>query len=159
MIDVPVNEALPTEAETGTVGRWLVVDDNEESHDIIGRFLGSGSSRKPRHRDHAEGTWGDIKVKCGACRWLELMIFQELVSAEASAPPTRNYFVVKVGASEVPGEADRITVNRAYSADEVVVAVSTRPGGTLTMTRPAQIALARAAGRDEQIREAYRAAS
>lgn len=159
MESAPAQQELPTESETGMVGRWPVDDDNGTRWTITGRFIGSGSSRKPRHRDHLDGTFADVKLKCGACRWLELLIFQELAAAEDTAGPTGNYFVVKVGASEVPGESDRYTVTKALSADEVVVAVSTRRDGSMTMTRPAQIALARAAGRDDQIREAYRAAA
>lgn len=148
-------EELPTESETGIVGRWLVKDDNGDPWRITGRFLGSGSSRKPQHRDHDAGTAPDPKLKCGACRWLELLIFQERTGTGVDAETTGNYFVVKVGASEVSGETDRYTVTKALSADEVVVAVTRNR----TRTRAADTALARSAGRDVQIREAFRAAA
>lgn len=150
---------LPTESETGEFGSWLIVDDEGAEARLKGRFLGSGSSRKPTHRGHAPGTWGTREDRCSACRWLELMIFQEDegTSAKDSAP-TGKYLVVKVGASEVPKETDIISFIWALSADEVVVAVSTRgPAGKSVRTRPAEIALARAAGRDPELRDAFRA--
>lgn len=150
---------LPTESETGDFGSWLIVDEEKAEARLAGRFLGSGSSRKPTHRGHAPGTWGTREDKCSACRWLELMIFQEYAAKDGGGTaPTGKYLVVKVGASEVDGETDRISFIWALSADEVVVAVSTRgPAGKSVRTRPAEIALARAAGRDPELRDAFRA--
>lgn len=153
--EIPLQEELPTENETGMVGRWSVEDDDGNVADITGRFLGSGSSWKPRHMGHPDSKFA-ARGGCQACRWLELLIFQE--APQEDRP--RRYLVVKIGLTVVPGETNRYTTTWAYSPDEVVVAVSTRaPGARLSMSRPAQIALARAAGMDPEIREAYRAAS
>lgn len=154
--EIPLCEDFPIESETGMTGRWSVVNDEGERADITGRFLGSGSSRKPRHMNHPGSDYAARGGKCQACRWLELMIFQELEQPDRP----RRYLVVKIGASAVPGETERYTTTWAFSPDEVVVAVSTRqPGAQLVMSRPAQFALARAAGLDPEIRAAYRAAA
>lgn len=153
--EIPLCEELPTESETGMIGRWSVEDDDGNVADIVGRFLGSGSSRKPRHMGHPEGTYA-TRPGCQACRWLELLIFQEVPQEDRP----RRYLVVKLGVTVVPGEKQRYTTTWAFSPDEVVVAVSTRaPGAQMSMSRPARIALARAAGLDPEIREAYRAAA
>lgn len=143
---------LPVENEIGKVGSWMVVDGNSREARLTGMFLGSGSSRQERHHTHAPDAWGSKEDRCGACRWIEIMIFREADDGR----PTGRYLVVRVGASEVPGETDRFSFTWAYSADDVVVAVSTR---NKPLTKPAKTALARAAGRDEELREAYRASS
>jgi hypothetical protein len=143
---------LPAEDEIGTKGSWRVVDGNEQEARLTGEFLGSGSSRKQSHRGHPQGTWGTREDRCSACRWIEILIFREITDDR----PTGRYLVVKLGLTEVPSEVDRYSFKWAYSADDVVVAVSTR--GT-PLTVPARSALARAAGRDTELREAYRAAS
>jgi hypothetical protein len=134
-----------------------------ETVEFHGHVLGNASSQQAGHRGHAGG-WAPKRVKCSACRWLEVTIYLRLRRSDNPVSdddePTYDYVVYTVGASNVPSEIDFIRLWQTTSAFEVVELLTVRrgqtDGSTETFIPPQHArALAQAASVDDDIREAY----
>lgn len=113
--------------------------------------IGDASSERGEHRGHPTTQWAPKKVKCSACRWLEVTIF---LRAEGG------YVIHAVGISDVPDEVDYVRLWQTDSAFEAVELLTVRrpkPGGEtiMFMPLPHARALAQASTVDDDIREAY----
>jgi hypothetical protein len=132
---------------------WDVSDGQGHADTIHGWLIGKGSSRKPWHRGHAEGSHAR---GCGACRWTELHVYMEDVRTGA----VPRYLVAKHGMSAVPGETTRTSWTWARGPYEALSGVYSRfdpPGGgvgDMVITRPALAAMSQAAAFDTGIRDA-----
>lgn len=129
-----------TDAAGGAVGTLVVA----------GTFLGVGTSRRDRHRNHRPGTYAVPDDRCAACRWFETRVF---------LLPAGDYVLHHAGVSLVPGERDLCRHERAYSAHEVVELYTVRrwrDGRRESfLPKPAVRALAQAAAFDERLRDLY----
>jgi hypothetical protein len=135
--------------------------DVVETIEFQGAILGSASSEHETHRGHPKTTWAPRRVKCSACRWLEVTIFlSRSGDPKTDDELTYGYVVQTVGMSNVPGEVNFERLWTTSSAFEVVELLTVRrgqPNGTTETFIPPQHAraLAQAATLDEDIREAY----
>ena len=132
-----------------------------ETLEFQGVIIGSASSEHDNHRGHPNTNWAPRRVKCSACRWLEVTIFLcRDGDPKTDDELTYSYVVQTVGLSNVPGEVDFERLWKTSSAFEVVELLTVRRsqtnGTTETFIPPQHArALAQAATLDEDIREAY----
>jgi hypothetical protein len=139
---------LPLMEENGRQGSWSVTSHDGASVIITGRFLGMGTSHRPEHKNHPDQDYAPQGVHCSTCRWTETRLFRG-----TDGP----YYLVRCGASDVPGEQDRIHVLSVGSPLEVVeaMAVTDRATKKPVLSPVARRALAQAAGNSEALRDAY----
>lgn len=141
---------LPTLYLVGSEERvWELPVDGDGVVDTIefrGTFLGLGSTHRPLHRIHP-GQFANPAVgeKCMTCRWFELRLFWD--------DDTDTYVLHYAGRTVVPGESQRLRVERAVTAYELIEILI--QGGQLTY--PANRALGQAAEFDEAIEKAFKA--
>lgn len=132
-----------------------------ETLEFQGAILGSASSEHTTHRGHPNKDYAPRRVKCSACRWLEVTIFLSRNGDPKFLDElTYGYVVQTVGVSNVPGEVDFERLWTTSSAFEVVELLTVRrgqPNGSTETFIPPQHAraLAQAATLDEDVREAY----
>lgn len=109
---------LPGTESVGTRDTWQLPDGGG-SVDVVGRFLGFGSSQKTWHARH-EGEYAALRERCAACRWSEFRIFRKTKG--------RGYVVHTIGGSSVPGEVDgyRPQARHVLTAPEVLEVLTTR---------------------------------
>ena len=144
---------LPGSDDLGTYDTWtLPLQDGEEDR-FQGRFLGMSSSRRPHHENHdgsaygTADTWTGTDHRCGACRWFEPRIF--------GGNPGSIYVLYKLGATIVPGEENRISLERVGSAFELIELLSVPRGRKTVLTIPGREAVVQAAGRDTNLQRTY----
>lgn len=132
---------------------WTVRDVNGDTAQLTGWLLGSGTSRKPRHR-HREGRGGVVPQRgCAACRWTELEVYRE----DGPAAQVPRYLIVKRGMSSVAGEVPLTSFRWVLGPYEAATAEATllpQLRGGRTLTGPALAALSQAAAVDPGIRDA-----
>ena len=125
-----------------------------ESVRFEGRILGSASSEHANHRNHDGLNWAPKRVKCSACRWLEVTIYRRRTKVggncalchgqgyerfdgvnvrcpDCTDPKGQfvydyDYVIHTVGVSEVPGEIDFVRIHQTSSAFEVVELLTVR---------------------------------
>ena len=139
---------LPALEENGHQGTWAIIGQDGTRTLITGQFLGMGSSFRPEHKGHSGTPWAPQGTHCSTCRWTETRLFTD---------HTGVYYLVRCGASDVPGEEDRIQVMTVGSALEVVeaMAVTDRATRKPVLSPVARRALAQAAGHSDDLRDAY----
>lgn len=81
--------------------------------------------------------------RCRACRWFEVTIEVNYTPGEASETSTR-YKVVIVGRTRVPGEFDRVTIERTSSPSRVIEFLAIGRPGERRVPRVSRLALAEA---------------
>lgn len=130
--------------------------------------LGADSSEQETHVDH-DGEYARKFEKCSACRWFEVSVyrryFTESVDLRTNTDHSRifpidpvpaDYVVHTVGGSIVPGEHRLSRISCSDSGFEVIELLTVRKaGGEPFITAQSSRALAQAASRDEDIRDAY----
>jgi len=143
-----IRTELPEPDEHGDVATWIFADRDGLGHRISGAFLGMGSTYRPEHKGHPRTEWAPKGVHCSTCRWTELRIFR--------AEDARLY-VVKCGASDVPGERDLVSVSSVDTPFELVESLTTADRHTrqTVLPMPARRALAQASSHDVNVRDAY----
>lgn len=99
---------LPPQERLGDNGTWIIPTTGE-SLEIEARFVGFGSSRSAYHISHS-GEHAPQGLKCQACRWMEIRIFDD----------GDTFTVSYAGRSEVPGETQRHWSAAAKTEDELV---------------------------------------
>jgi hypothetical protein len=121
-----------------------------EGQEFTGRVLGFGSSRAltDKHTGHMPGTRPAGKVRCGKCRWADVVV----MSVDA-ADGTSMYLVATMGKSAVPGEDQRATTTWTADALEVLHAmvVSGKNGAPAKIPFPNATAFRTAAEADDAI--------
>lgn len=115
--------------------------------------LGHATSQ---HEDHDENAHGPAetaprRVRCSACRWFEVQIFDVSRDDDAGV----KYLVYTVGKTIVPGETDRVRFVWTDSEREVVEALVVRQGGTPKLPVASARALSQAARWDDDILDAF----
>lgn len=119
-----------------------------------GKLIGYSTSESANHRDHPTTDYAPQKVKCSACRWLEVELYIKY-SQDDDAPI---YVVVTRGPSMVPGETDYEKITFTESPWEIVEVLTVRKprsaGGNFMPPQHAR-ALAQAANVDARIKEVY----
>jgi hypothetical protein len=145
------SDTLPTLADVGLEGSWTITDQHGNTVELRGRFLGMGSSWRPRHRRHPEEEYAPRRHHCSTCRWREIYIFRS---------DAGRYLVVNRGPSIVPGETDYIEHTVLVTGYQVVEKLTSRRTDaegkqTVELVFPATDALAQAAGFDTNIENAY----
>lgn len=140
---------LPDSDEAPLRGAWNIQPQSGSMVRLEGRFLGMGTTHRPEHKNHPAKPFAPQGVHCSTCRWTEIRLF---------ADNEGSFWVVSVGASEVPGERDLIRLTRCSTADEVIetLAVFDRRLGKTVLAPHARRALARSASYSASLREAYR---
>lgn len=143
-----IRHELPDRDEHGDRATWIFKDRDGVEHVITGAFLGMGSTFRPEHKGHPGAEWAPQGVHCSTCRWTELRIFRDA--------DTRLY-VVKCGASDIPGERDLISVSAVDTPFELVESLTTVDRNTrrTVLPMPARRALAQASNHDSRVRDAY----
>ncbi len=141
---------LPESDEAPSHNAWLIQPQEGPAVRIEGRFLGMGSTHRPEHKNHPADSFAAQGVHCSTCRWTEVRLFR--------ADGSGDFYVVSVGASEVPGERDLVRVTRCVTADEVIETLANydRRLGRSVLAPHARRALARSAAYSDDLREAYR---
>ena len=116
-------------------------------------LLGYASSQHETHDDraHEPGETAAKRVRCSACRWFEVQIYD--VSDDENSD--ESYLVYTVGRTIVEGETDRIRFVWTNSEHEIVSALVVRQGGVPKLPVASDRALAQAAKLDEDIAYAY----
>jgi hypothetical protein len=153
-VDTGGTTALPGLDDVGEHGVWLLPDDASGAVDVEGYFLGVATSRRPGHNSNHPGRpYADParRERCSACRWIELRLFVETETA------VRAYVLHKIGASSVPGEAQRHSRTRLVSPPEVLEVLLTKQPGDLpaVLTEPARRVIAQGASFDDGIATLY----
>jgi len=144
---------LPGPEDLGDYDTWtLPLQDGTEER-FHGRFLGMSSSRRDEHENHdgsaygTADTWTGTDRRCGACRWFEPRIF--------GGRADRTYVLYKIGATIVPGEHHRISLERAGSPFELIELLAVPRGKKTFLTIPGREAVVQAAGRDIHLQNTY----
>jgi hypothetical protein len=118
-----------------------------------GQFIGYGTSRSERHRNHVDGgrAFAQKHERCSACRWNEVRIFK------FSYGNDQNQFLIHtLGVSIVPGEFIKCRTVWTNGGYELVEMLTVRPhDGEVFLPGPAARALASASEFDENVRRAY----
>ena len=148
----------PGPEQVGVEGSWVLPGEEGEPVRLEGAFLGMSSSHRFRHTAHEgefarPGTRAVPGERCSACRWFESRIFRETEGME-------RFLLHQTGVSRAPGETDRVRVEYALTAPEVIEVLVTRrtlAGGAQEtfLTTPAARVLAQASGFDDELHEAY----
>lgn len=136
---------LPERDQLGQSGTWNV--PGGESGDVVvdGQFVGLGSSKAEYHTLHNSDTHAPIGMKCQACRWLEIRIFDD-----------GDLFTVSyVGRSEVPGETDRQWHMVTDGEDALVHLLSGEGRNGRFFSKPARLAIESAKEHMPTIWDAY----
>lgn len=89
-----------------------------EGQEFIGMVLGFGSSyaTSNTHTGHMPGTTPPQGVRCSACRWADIAILR----AQVPDADTTMYAIMKMGKSEIEGEATRIATVWTEEAFQVL---------------------------------------
>lgn len=156
----------PNPAEPGGLTRFTVAGRDGETLDFTGRLLGRDSSYQSHHTHDALRSAAKNE-KCSACRWFEVAIYRRYLTEKidldtippaisAIEPEPGDYIVHTVGVSTVAGEQRLSRIASTDSAFEIIEFLTVRkvdkePFITVQSSR----ALAQAAARDEDIRDAY----
>jgi len=131
-----------------TLGRDVRLVDHDGTDVVLrdAELLGRQTSHRNSHR-HPAGTVARPGEPCPACRWFEVEIYRH----------RDGYALVTVGKTQVTGEVDRLRVRTATSPYEVVELLTQHfdDGRPPRLPRASALALARAAERDDGIRDAY----
>lgn len=143
-----VRQELPEPEDHGDEALWRIRDRDGKVHSIDGQFLGMGTTNRPHHKGHPGQPWAPKGVHCSTCRWTELRLFRGRDDV---------LYVVKCGASDVPGERDLVSVSQVDTPFELIESLTTtdRPSQRTTLPMPARRALAQAASHDADVRDAY----
>ena len=172
-----IASAAPTQGSRGVGGYGPVGLEryDEKTGEVVervefeGRIIGSATSEHDKHYGHPGTAYAPKRIKCSACRWLEVTLYlRRTVTDQPSHDALRyryDYVIYTLGASNVPHEIDFIRLHQTDSAFEVVELLTVRrtkrnaaTGESFTDAfLPPQHAraLAQAATIDEDIREAY----
>lgn len=112
---------------------------------FTGEEIGNASSKYETHNHDVVA--GPLPgQRCSACRWQEVRLFQRHDGW---------FCVYTVGRSVVPGEKDFIKYRTTQSAFEVIELLTVRNGKNTFLPVPAARALAQAAQKNDDIRDAY----
>lgn len=117
MAEKTVAEPLyPDDHDLGVTRKWSLPRQDSPAHLIVSaQFIGLGTSQEDVH-SHSGPVLTDDR-RCLACRWFEARLF--LTKEE-----DQRYLLYKVGASNIPGEVDRIRYRHAKDAFEAVLFMS-----------------------------------
>lgn len=149
-----ITMTLPDFTQAGDPGRWHFEDRYGSTTDLVGDFLGMGSSHRPYHK-HVFPPYAAPRQHCSTCRWMEVRIFQEAGDRDATGG---RYLVVRTGQSIVPEEEIRTTFGYLDSAPGLVNALITwSEDGVGRFGYVERRALEQAAQYDEDIHAAYTA--
>lgn len=151
--DMIMTTTLPAFTQAGECGDWTFTDRYGSTTDLDGDFLGMGSSHRPFHK-HSFPPYAEPRQHCSTCRWMEVRIFQEVRSDDAS----RRYLVVRTGQTIVPGEERRTTFGYLDTAADLVNALVTWEEGRGRLGYVERRALEQAASYDRDLQSAYDAA-
>lgn len=130
--------------------KFTITTAQQGTTEFTGEVLGQATSEDPQHNHRTEyvsplrQTNGQ-RASCSACRWFEVTIY--------GTPD--DYVLHTVGRSIVPGEIDYARVIRTASAYEAVEILTVRQKGNVFIPAPSLRALAQAAAKDEDMRDAY----
>lgn len=150
-------EDLPDFTQAGVSGTWHFEDRYGSETDLVGDFLGMGSSHRPSHK-HRFPPFAEPKQHCSTCRWMEVRIFQEHEAPEGGERSGR-YLVVRSGRSIVPGEETRTSFGYMGSGADVVSSlISWDEDGVAALAYVERQALVQASAFDDSINESYEAA-
>jgi len=141
----------PESDRVGETRTWTLEKADGSLVKLSGRFLGTSSSRSPRHR-HPGTPLASAGERCSACRWTEFRLYRE-----TSGKAPHRYYLHTVGCSAVPGERDfpRLS-DPILTAPEVISHLTRRkPGQVPFLTVPADMVLAQASAYDTDVRDAY----
>lgn len=156
-------------AKTTNLKRYTLAGRDDETLDFVGVLLGRDTSFQDQHTHHPR-RHAAKKEKCSACRWFEVAIYQryttegiDLTTDPAhpriyplDKPVAEDYVVHTVGASAVPGEQRLSRIAVTESGFEMVELLTVRKlNEEPFITAQSSRALAQAASRDENIRDAY----
>lgn len=135
-------------------GVTLPNENGKPDVEVQAYVLGYASSQHDVHDENAHGPdeTAPKRVRCSACRWFEVQIFD--VSDDDEAGTT--YLVYTVGKTIVPGETDRIRFVWTDSPYEVVECLTVRQGGMPKLPVASGRAISQAAYWDEDVAVAYR---
>lgn len=139
-----------------------------ETLDFEGVLLGRDSSEQDIHTDHPDD-YAKKYEKCSACRWFEVAIYRRYVTegSDLETDPARpriypidpepgDYVVHTIGGSIVPGEHRLSRISITDSAFEIIEFLTVRKQGSEPfITAQSSRALAQAASKDEDLRDAY----
>lgn len=107
--------------------------------------LGHHTSARDEHYRHPDTEYAPQKHRCSACRWFEVYLFRT---------PT-DYVLWSCGHTIIPGENNRITIERTPNEYRIVELMTVRRGESAFLPAPSAYVLADAAKIDEGILEAY----
>lgn len=131
---------------------FTVAGRDDEVIQFDGVLLGTGTSQRDEHTHHRSRT-ARKGEKCSACRWFEVALYRRWFTPDRSES---DYVVHTVGVSTVPGEQRLSRVSFTTSAFEVLELLTVRkPDSDPFIAVQSSRALAQAASRDEDIRDAY----
>lgn len=137
-----------------------------DDFEFEGVLLGRDTSEQDMHTDHP-GEYAKKYEKCSACRWFEVSIYRRYTTQEIdllTTPPTiidvkpepSDYIVHTVGGSIVPGEHRLSRISCTDSGFEVLEFLTVRKHNAEPfITAQSSRALAQAASKDEDLRDAY----
>lgn len=116
-----------------------------------GKILGRATSQQPDHNHDtpfvAPGFSADgRKNKCPACRWFEVTVYVTTSGV---------YVLHTIGKSVVPGEIEYARIAQTASAFELVDIATVRSSGKPYLPAPSSRALAQAADKDDNVRDAF----
>lgn len=134
---------LPEPDRVGETGIWVVPDGPNEK-EIEARFVGFGTSRNAYHVRHEQG-FAPAGMKCQACRWMEIRIFDD----------GDEFTVSYAGRTEVPGEDQRYWTSSAETEDELVDLLSGQGDRSRFFSKPARLAIESARKVLPEIGDAY----
>ncbi len=151
---------LKVNASVDALKQFKLVGREGDEFAFTGIRLGHETSYQDQHTHHPRRAAAK-REKCSACRWFEVSIYRRYVEVETSVGDMlgatgADYVVHTVGASNVPNEQRLSRIAVTESAFEIVELLTVRkideqPFITVQSSR----ALAQAAARDEDVRDAY----
>lgn len=157
---------LKVNASVDALKQFKLVGREGDEFAFTGIRLGHETSYQDQHTHHPRRAAAK-REKCSACRWFEVSIYRRYATEGIdfeTEPPTifqidpepGDYVVHTVGASNVPNEQRLSRIAVTESAFEIVELLTVRkideqPFITVQSSR----ALAQAAARDEDVRDAY----
>lgn len=121
------------------------VQHNDGVLDADLTLLAVASSRRPTHRHIADRP-------CSACRWTEVRIYR---TPQRDAHGRWVYVVRTSGVSSIEGEKRFERVVETGSAERVLETLTHRSGERRSLPRISIEAMTEAAGRDDDLREAW----
>jgi hypothetical protein len=164
----PFQPTVATAGSADALKQFKLVGREGDEFAFTGIRLGHETSYQDQHTHHPRRAAAK-REKCSACRWFEVSIYRRYLTESVDLktntdqpriypidPVPGDYVVHTVGASNVPNEQRLSRIAVTESAFEIVELLTVRkideqPFITVQSSR----ALAQAAARDEDVRDAY----